>query len=252
MCLTAPELWPAAAREWYAVQDKDFWQQRLGMAGYREFPAGVRRQEWAIDVDAGPVIAGYGVSASAFGVGAARKNGRFDRAYPLAAEMLVTAWELPNGILAAPRLLSNLSDAPLVGEAAILWLLSTQPEKGFPVKTGGALPPYVYAVLIVALLFGTWRILESIMTFRGADRGPEPEVRVPGLQIAVWMCLLLGAGVAFWTGHGLVGLGALFLAVLLPIVKKKKTPKGAEDWPEEATTAPGVDNTAGGNPPLPS
>ena len=33
----------------------------------------------------------------------------------LAAEMLATVGELPNGVLAVPRLLSNLSDAPMLG-----------------------------------------------------------------------------------------------------------------------------------------
>jgi len=50
-----------------------------------------------MDVDAGPVIDGYGISASAFGIGAARKNGRFDRAFPLTAEMVAIIGELPNG-----------------------------------------------------------------------------------------------------------------------------------------------------------
>src|SRR6185369_9687908 len=152
----------------------------------------------------GPVIAGHGVSASAFGVGAARKNGRFDRAYPLAAEMLATVGELPNGVLAMPRLLSNLSDAPMLGEAAILWQISIQPEKGFPLKTGGSVPAYVYIVLISAFLFGTWRILAAIYTFHEARRGPEPEVWTPKVQLSAWALLMLGSAVSFWRGHGLI------------------------------------------------
>src|SRR5208283_3286777 len=122
----------------------------------------VPKTDWTIDVDAGPVVDGFGVAANAFGVGAARKNGRFDLAYPLSAEMLATVWELPDGTLAMPHILSDLSDAPMLGEAAILWLLSVQPEKGFPVKTGGGVPPFVYVVLMGALLFGTWRIAAAI------------------------------------------------------------------------------------------
>ena len=121
VCQTAPELWPAQARQWFELYDQFFWQQRLTAVGYREYPRDVPHSDWTMDVDAGPVIAGHGVAASAFGIGAARKNGRFDRAYPLAAEMLATIGELPNGVLAVPRLLSNLSDAPMLGEAGILW-----------------------------------------------------------------------------------------------------------------------------------
>jgi hypothetical protein len=205
--------------------------------GYREYPKDVPHSEWTMDVDAGPVIAGYGVAASAFGIGAARKNGRFDRAYPLAAEMLATAGELPNGVLAIPRLLSNLSDAPLLGESAILWQISIQPEKGFPVKTGGSIPAYVYIVIITVFLFGTWRILEAIWTFREAGRPPEPAVWAPKFQVTAWACSMLGAVAALSTGYGLLGIVMLILGVMLPVLKRKKAPKGVEDWPDAKPTA---------------
>ena len=236
MCQTAPELWPVQARLWYAVYDKNFWQERMSICGYREFAKDVSHSEWTMDVDAGPVVAGYGVSASAFGVGASRKNGRFDRAYPLTAEMLATVVELPNGVLIVPRLLSNFADAPLLGEAGILWQLSIQPEKGFPVKTGGSIPAYVYIVLISVFLFGAWRILEAIWTFREPRRQPEPEVRAPKFQATAWVCLLIASVATFWFGHGLVGIALLVVAVMLPIKKKKKAPKGTEDWPDEKVT----------------
>ncbi|MDB6057645.1 MAG: hypothetical protein JWO95_1489, partial [Verrucomicrobiales bacterium] len=103
MCLTATELWPAQAKEWYALYDKFFWQERMTAVGYREYPKDIPHSDWTMDVDAGPVLAGHGIAASAFGIGAARKNGRFDRAYPLSAEMFATIVELPNGVLAMPR-----------------------------------------------------------------------------------------------------------------------------------------------------
>ena len=231
VCLAAPELWPAQARQWFQLYDRFFWQERFTAAGYRENPKDMPRSDWGMDVDAGPVVAGYGVTASAFGVGAARKNGRFDRAYPLAAEMLASGGELPNGVLAIPRLLSNLSDAPMLGEACILWQLSIQPEKGVSVKAGGSIPPYVYILLGSVFLFGTWRMLEAIRTFREARRQPGPAVRAPTLQVVAWVCFMLGAVAALSTGRGLIGIVALVLAVMLPVVKRKKAPRGAEDWP---------------------
>jgi hypothetical protein len=231
VCLNAPELWPAQARQWYEIYDRFFWQQRLTAVGYREYAKDVPHSDWTIDVDAGPVIAGHGVAASAFGVGAARKNGRFDRAYPLAAEMLATVGELPNGVLVIPRLLSNLSDAPMLGEAAILWQLSIQPEKGFPVKTGGSTPLYVYIVLLGVFLIGAWRILEAIWTLGAARDQPEPAVWAPTLQVIAWTLLVLSAITALSTGHGIIGIVALVFAVMLPVVKRKKAPKGTEDWP---------------------
>jgi hypothetical protein len=232
MCLTSPELWPGQAKQWFEFYDRYFWQERLTAAGYREHPKEVPHSNWTIDVDAGPVVAGYGVAASAFGVGAARKNGRFDRALPLAAEMLATAGELPNGVLTIPRLLSNLSEAPLLGEAAILWQLSIQPEKGFPIKGGGHVPKYVYIVLITVFLFGVWRILEAIWAIREARRPPGPEVGAPLWQGLLWTTLLLGAVSAFCMGHSIPGLLVLVLAVMLPLVKRKRPPKGTEDWPD--------------------
>jgi hypothetical protein len=248
MALTSPEIWPAQAKQWYAIYDKLFWQERITAVGYREYPKDVPHSEWTMDVDAGPVVAGHGVAASAFGVGAARKNGRFDRAYPLAAEMLATVGELPNGVMAMPRLLSNFSDAPMLGEAAILWQLSIQPEKGFPLKTGGSIPAYVYIVLISAFLLGTWRILAAIYTFREARRGPEPEIWTPKVQLIAWGLLALGSAVSFGLGHGLIGMAMLLLAVMLPITKRKKAPKGVEDWPDSkpatATAHPTESGTA--------
>jgi hypothetical protein len=260
ICLTAPELWPAQARLWYDLHDRFFWQRRITAFGFREFPKdlavertkslhdnrptiappGYREPsenvDWGMDVDAGPVIAGHGVAASAFGVGAARKNGRFDHAYPLSAEMLVTTLELPTGVLAIPRLLSNMSDAPFLGEAAILWLLSIQPEKGIAPKTGGVIPPYVYVVALSMLLIGTWLVLQAVWKFRETRRGPSPEVWVPQFQIGAWLCLVLSSVVMFCFGHGLIGMALIMPAVILPIVKRQKLPKGTEDWP--STPAP--------------
>jgi hypothetical protein len=233
MSLSTPELWPTAARQWFELYDRLFWQERFTAVGFREYPKGLPRSDWAIDVDAGPVVAGYGVSANAFGVGAARKNGRFDRAYPLATEMLATVWELPNGVLVIPRLLSNWSEAPLLGEAAILWQLSIQPEKGFSIRSGGSIPGYVYIVLIGMSLFAAWRILTAIYTFFEARRRPQPEVSAPRVQVAIWASLLVSSIAAFWTGYNLVAMALLILAVMLPIKKSKKRPKGVEDWPGE-------------------
>jgi hypothetical protein len=232
MGLTAPELWPPQAKIWYELYDRLFWQQRITAQGFREFPKDVAHSEWTIDVDAGPVIGGHGVAASAFGIGASRKNGRFDRAYPLTAELLATVGELPTGALAIPRLLSNLSDAPMLGEAAILFQLSVQPQKGFPVKTGGEIPTYVYIVLITVFLLGVWRILESFWTIRALRHPPDPEVRAPALQAVIWIALLLSSVAALWFGHAIIGIIVLVIAVMLPVVKKKKRPKGTEDWPD--------------------
>ena len=74
----------------------------------------------------------------------------------------------------------------MLGEAAILWQLSIQPETGFPIKLGGSIPLYVYIVLVSVILLGAWRILEAIWTFQKARRPPEPAVWAPTLQVIAW------------------------------------------------------------------
>jgi hypothetical protein len=248
MCLTSPELWPAQAKRWYALYDKFFWQERIAAAGYREYPNNVTNSDWSMDVDAGPVVDGYGVAASAFGIGAARKNGRFDRAFPLSAEMLATVVELPNGVLAMPRLLSNFSDAPMLGEAGILWQLSIQPQTGFAVKTGGGVPNYVWIVLVGMFLIGLWRILEAIGIIIRALTDPGFSAWLPGFQAAAWSCLMIGAVVAFYFGWDVPGFFVLVLAVALPVVKRRKPPKPVDEWPEAYPPQAGKNAEPGANP----
>jgi len=192
--LFAPELWPEEARKWYELHEKHFWQERWGAVGFREFPADMEDRDWYIDVDAGPVMMGFGVAASAFGTGAARVNGRFDHAYPLTAEMLVASWPLPDGTLAMPRLLSNATDAPYLGEAAILYCLTRMPADRVEVQKGGELPAVVYLALFMASGAGIFLIALSLLQVRRARRRQEnlvvPHVR---FQSALWLGLLLGA-----------------------------------------------------------
>lgn len=216
MGLTAPELWPEQARVWFARHDELFWQERFTTAAFREFPKDATGLDWWTDVDAGPVIGGVGVSASAFGVGAARKNGRFDRAYPLAAQMLTLCWELPGGRLVLPRVMSDLSDAPLLGEAAILWQLTIQPQPGFPVVMGGSVPVFVYIVLGGMLLLGGWMLWAAVRRVVVLRRGGEVRVSAPGVQLVVWgLGVVVALGVVAG-GQVLAGMMVLLLAIKVP------------------------------------
>ncbi len=202
-------------------------------AGWREFAKDVPHSDWALDADVGPVLADYGATACIFGIGAARKNGRFDRAYPLTAETLAAVGELPNGFLALPYVLSIRSQAPMLGEAAILWVLSVQPEKGLTIKTGGTVPVCVYVALIAVFLFGGGCVMEAIWRFKEWKREPEHTVRAIWLQLVLWAGLLVSALGALVTGQGLIGVLLLLAAAVLPVEKRKKKKKGAEDWPGE-------------------
>jgi hypothetical protein len=217
--LTAPELWPAKAAEWFRLHDRAFWQENWLAHGYREYARKGKNTEWFIEVDAGPVLAGHGVSASAFGLGAARKNGRFDRANPLSLEMLAAAWETPWGTLLVPRLLSNAADAPLLGEAAILWNLTQLPAEGVRIQRGGKVPPLIYWALGIPLAAGLLTLYGSVSRIKEIWRGDPGELppipRAP-LQVAAWALLMISATVLWFSGHGDWGLIPLAAALLLP------------------------------------
>jgi hypothetical protein len=194
VCLSAPEVWPEQAGEWYRLYEKHFWQTRWGAVGFREFPRDMDGYDWYMDVDAGPVLAGFGFAACAFGVGAARANGRFDHAYPLAAEMLAASWPLPNGTLLVPRVLSDPADAPYLGEAAILDDLTRMPVASAKVVEGGGIPLASCALLLLVSAAGLLLVVLALRRVRRwRRRQRELHTTRPRLQAAVWGALLAGA-----------------------------------------------------------
>ncbi len=245
----APDFWPQDAKDWYARFEERFWDVRHGVRGFREFARDVTDKDWYMDVDSGPVLTGLGVSASAFGLAAARKNGRFDHALPLTGELLVASWPLPDGTLLLPRLLSNAADAPLLGEAAILFAVTAQPAPGFEIRaTGGTLPYFVYGVWFLYLLLGVLLAMGGIRRFRVqialADQLPDSAANVDkgrpvsrrmilkkrgaSVQFAIWLGLLLVGGALFLGNWVLPGSLLLALSQFFPRGRVRRT---AEDTP---------------------
>jgi len=60
--------------------------------------------------------------------------------------------------------------------------------------------------------------------------------------------LVLGSAVSFGLGLGLIGMAMLVLAIMLPIIKRKKAPKGVEDWPDSTPATVTVQATQSGTP----
>lgn len=169
--ISAPELWPKQAKTWYDLYEKHFWQERWWAAGFREYPKDVTDYSW-YDVDAGPIIDGFSISGNAFGVAAARINGRFDHAYTLSAQVLTACWPLPNGMQLLPRALSESSGghAPYLGESAIMFFLTQNPKDGTNTVTGGHLVGSVYLGLLFYLGFGglvLWRAASNVRKLWG-------------------------------------------------------------------------------------
>src|SRR6185436_20682387 len=128
--------------------------------------------------DAGPVMDGYGTAASAFGIGTARTYNRFDQAYPLSAEALAASWPLPDGTRLGPRMFSNLSDAPYVGETALLFSLTRQAITGDSSPSDGYIPASVYFGILFYLACGgllLWRAIFLLRRWRKLENSSVPQ-----------------------------------------------------------------------------
>ncbi len=163
----------ATARDWYGRYERSFYQRRHWAEGFREYPRRRSDARFTFEIDAGPIVDGFGTSASAFGIAAARRNGRFDHGFALAAEFCASAWTLPDGTLLFPRLASHATAAPYLGEAASLYFLTVQPAPAMPIVPAKGLPGLAWIGLLV--FFGTpfvaWR------RWRAAVRLSRPSTR---------------------------------------------------------------------------
>ena len=218
MLIWAPELWPGTAEQWYASFERYFWHEGMLLKGFREFPQGLASPDWSIDVDAGPVIWGYGTAASAFGIGSARANGRLDQAYALGAQAMAASWPLPDGSLLIPRALSNVAHSPFLGESALLFCLTRRPSAGSKLIPASTRMPW-FAGLMIAIYLGTGLLIIAAAVRslgrwqRGGSRWNVPLLRA---QSAVWAILILAGGISLVIGRALPGFLLLLSAQLFP------------------------------------
>jgi hypothetical protein len=214
----APELYPDWAADWYVRYVANFWQHRIGASGFREYAHGIPRKNWFYDVDAGPVIAGFGPAANAYGVAAARANGRFDHAWTLSSQVLAASWPLPGGTWLGCRILSNAAHAPYLGEANLLFLFTTMPAPGVPIRTGGSMPFFVYGFLAVYAGLGALILLAGIRALRRAATAGTPSGC--SVQFAFWSIIMAGGLILLVSGQAAVGFLVLLLAQFLPRIAK--------------------------------
>ena len=225
VCLYAPEIYPDMAQTWYDAYIRYFWQERIGAAGFREYPNDLSDYEWFFDVDSGPVVAGFSPAGNAYGMAAARVNGRFDHAWTLASQVLAASWPLPNGILLGPRILSNATHAPYLGEANLLYLLTQQPAQSQAIRLGGHIPPLVYGFLLFYFGLGARECLSAFRKLRTWRKNrASVSIRAEGFQCGLWLALML-CGIAL-TLLGAPGIGILsvLFALLLPRFGKTSKP----------------------------
>ncbi|MBN2019103.1 MAG: hypothetical protein JW749_02630 [Sedimentisphaerales bacterium] len=219
----AAEVWPETANKWYANFEKYFWQRRFGAVGFREFLKDDYADEWYIDVDSGPVIAGFGASACAFGVGAARANNRFDNAYQLGAEVIAASAPLPDGTLLTARYLSNAAHAKFTGEACLLFSFTRMPQDKPIVAQNVPLPAAVYWMLGLYIFVGATTVMAAILALRKWEKTASKKVyRFQRAQLILW-CILIITGIVLAVRNDLFyGLLLILLAQLLPRFAKKE------------------------------
>lgn len=223
MLIWAPELWSDTARNWYNKYEKQFWQQNRLLAGFREFPKSMNTKKFFFaDVDAGPVVDGLGAAATAFGVGATRAMGRFDHAFPLAAEAVAGSWPLPNGTLLLPRMLSNMSDAPYIGESAMIFALSRKAIEPNITASNGEIPWVVYIEIILFSGLGAFTVVDTLRRIKkGYKLSDKFFAPFPEIQLSAWLVLIVAAVITIMLISVPAGLIILLLAQIIPFRIKK-------------------------------
>jgi hypothetical protein len=218
VCVYCPELYPDWASDWYDRYVKGFWQRRIGAAGFREYARDIPGKDWFYDVDAGPVIAGFGPGANAYGVAAARANGRFDDAWTLSSQVLAAAWPLPGGAWLGARILSNAAHAPYLGEANLLFLFTTMPAPGVPVRTGGEMPPLVYGAFVFYFGLGFTILIVGLVAYRKAASLPIPARCA--VQFTIWSIMMTSGLIVI--AFQQLALGALLVLVAQFLPRKER------------------------------
>ncbi len=219
MLIWAPELWPETAQDWYTRYEEIYWQEGLLLAGFRELPKEPFFSNWSLlHLDAGPVLDGYGTAASAFGLGAARANGHFAQAYPLGAEALLFSWPLPNGTLVLPKMLSNISQAPYLGETALLFIFTRTPVNEIQTSEANNLPFIIYLGISLYLLLGLGFIGWQIFTvkkiqLRRLEIGYFP---LYDGQFLLWCLIIIGGLALLMSGKPVGATIVLLLAKIFP------------------------------------
>jgi hypothetical protein len=134
-------------------------------------------------------------------------------------EMVVTSWPLLDGTLLGPRVLSDGIDAPLLGEACILFNLTRRAAPGVEIQQDRAIPPYVYAFLAFYVFSGGLIVLTCVRDcVRLYRRVP---VRVPWIPVQGTLAAVAGiTAVVAWSGPlPVLALPLAVIALALPWVR---------------------------------
>jgi hypothetical protein len=117
--------------------------------------------------------------------------------------------------------LSIHSDAPYLGEAAMLFAMTRRPIEEAKLIDRGELPRSVYAGVLLGIILGTYIILATILKVRRwHKRKAELRVPAPAVQVSVWSLLIIAAVLTWAILSVWVGLIFLLMAQLIPFWAK--------------------------------
>jgi len=211
---------------WYEKYKELFWQERFGMVGFREFPPNVKNTDWLVDVDSGPIVNGFGAAATAFSIGAARANNHFDDAYAVSSEVIALSWPLLDGTLLGARVLSNFTEAPYLGEAAVLFLMTRQPKLEATYSEDKKMPIGVLVFVAMYFLLGVLYIVVTIRTLREwVNNYKNITIKNPKGQLLLWMILLFSGLYIVFFYNFLLGFLIIIIGGIFPRGKKRKKPQ---------------------------
>lgn len=222
---SAPKLWKEVAKDWISKFENFYFLQNWTAVGFREYPKGTpieKSQQWFWDVDAGPVLAGHGFTASVFGCGASRKNGRLDLAYPIATEMILLSWPLPNGSSLLASSLSDAKHAPLVGEIAILYNLATVSDLAIPQQKLLKIPVIFWILFALLNLTGSAMIFRGVLLFKEGRQ--TQSISLPkyiSIQFLLWIIFIVLSAIFLFREHYFWAFSTLMISRIFP--KSKRT-----------------------------
>lgn len=160
----------------YSDYRSSFWQEGALCRGWREFPREVqipKEDSFYMDPDSGPVITGFGTSATGLGLGGARRHGDQDRAGQLGAELIASALPFPTGHLLIPSLVGDREHAPHFPEIVLLHQLSISNKAP---ASPASIPPIVWLILLIELIISALFLHFSWSLIR--TRKPRPCGRI--------------------------------------------------------------------------
>jgi hypothetical protein len=166
------QLDPAIAREQYERAREALGRSVGGVGGFREWPRG---RGGAMDVDSGPIVAGVGVAATAFGLGPARLF-RDEPTYTVIRRSVlvfgVPAWWPSSGYVTAPLLGQAILFQGRTARPWFAWEGASLPALPTPLPFGPALVAFLEAAVLVSATRYLWR--EARKAWPTALRGRRP------------------------------------------------------------------------------